>query len=455
MKIAFVLEFLCGSDAAICGISKTYDLYIEKLYELGHEIIIFSSFNANSIGNYYLNRNIKVTAYKLSSVSFFWNPNKVIDNTTSNHQKYFFCKNTFKDHYIVFSSLLKQKPDIVHCVLDVPSTAIFSLYCFLFDIPIVSVLHSNAEYLFFKQANLLGYSKVYNLFHKYLSYTHDSIATRSDSFSSYMKNKYNWKFDKLITPHVNSNIFYYNKERCESDYILNLKKKLTFNSKFPILYLYVGRVDKDKDIQTIVELLAPYTDCYLTIIGGGTLSNHFLKMHGEDTRIYSIPRFLSHEELVDYYYAADYHISASQMETLGNTAIESISCGTPVITPRACGFMNSIKENKSGFMWEPNNNKNADEVIQKSRNFFIKTEIAEKTLEHVNDFSYKNTIDQLEKWYKFAIEYQRSGLEKVFYIWAVFSYLFVIDVICIILQFYKFFNKKETFDLYQLTDIVI
>ena len=84
MKIAFVLEFLCGSDAAICGISKTYDLYIEKLYELGHEIIIFSSFNANSIGNYYLKRNIKVSAYKLSSVSFFWNPNKVIDNTTSN-----------------------------------------------------------------------------------------------------------------------------------------------------------------------------------------------------------------------------------------------------------------------------------------------------------------------------------------------------------------------------------
>ena len=98
-------------------------------------------------------------------------------------------------------------------------------------------------------------------------------------------------------------------------------------------------------------------------------------MQGEDTRIYSIPRFLSHDELVDYYYAADYHISASQMETLGNTAIESISCGTPVITPRACGFMNSIKENKSGFMWEPNNNENADEVIQKSRNFFIKIEI--------------------------------------------------------------------------------
>jgi hypothetical protein len=143
------------------------------------------------------------------------------------------------------------------------------------------------------------------------------------------------------------------------------------------------------------------------------------------------------------------------METLGNTAIESISCGTPVITPRACGFMNSIKENKSGFMWEPNNNKNADEVIQKSRNFFIKTEIAEKTLERVNDFSYKNTIDHLEKWYKCSIEYQRSGFEKVFYIWAVLSYLFVIDVICIILHFNKFFNKKETFDLYQLTDIVI
>ena len=455
MKIVFVLEFLCGPDAAICGISKTYELYIEKLYELGHDIIIFSSFNINAIKTYYLNKNIIVSAYKLSCASFFWNPNKVIDNTSTNHQKYFLCKNTLKDHYIVFSSLLKEKPDIIHCVLDLPSTAIFSLHSFLLNIPIVSVLHSNTEALFFKQANLLKYSKIYNLIHKYLSYTHDSIATRSKSFSCLMKDKYNWKFDKLITPHVNSNIFNYDKAKCQSDYILTLKKLLTFNSKFPILYLYVGRVDKDKDIQTIIDLLAPYNDCYLTIIGGGTLSNHFNKLHGKHNRIYSIPRFLSQKELVDYYYAADYHISASQMETLGNTAIESISCGTPVITPKACGFVNIIKENQSGFMWEPNNNKNANDIIEKSRNFFIRSKIAETTLEYVNYFSYKSTIEELEKWYKFSIEYHSSWFEKVFYIWSVLLYLFLINAVCFVLQYYKFFNKNKRFDLYQLTDIII
>ncbi len=455
MKIVFVLEFLCGPQGAICGISKTYDLYIEKLYESGHEIIIFSSFNIDLIKTYYLNKNVIVSAYKLSSATFYWNPNKLLDDTIHNHQKYFLFKNTFKDHYIVLSSLLKEKPDIIHCVLDVPSTAIFSLYSFLLDIPIVSVLHSNSEALFFKQANLLKYSKMYNLIHKYLSYTHDSIATRSKSFSSLMKNKYNWKFDTLIKPHVNSNIFNYNKVKCESDYISTLKSLLTFNSRFPILYLYVGRVDKDKDIQTIIDLLAPYDDCFLTIIGGGTLSNHFNKLHGKHNRIYSIPKFLSQEELVDYYYAADYHISASQMETLGNTAIESISCGTPVITPKACGFVNIIKENESGFMWEPNNYENANHVIQYSRNFFIKVKIKETTLQHVNDFSYKDTIKQLEKWYKYSIEYQNSRLEKVFYIWFVLLYLFLINAVSFVLQYYKFCNKNKKFNLHQLTDITI
>ena len=452
MKIIFSLEFLCGPNAVVCGISKTYHLYIEQLYKKGWDIIIFSCFDEHKIISYFLSKNIIVNAYKLSSVNFLWNPNKLLDDNISNQQRYYCCKNTIYDHYTIFKALKNEKPDIIHCVLDLPSTSIISLHATLLNIPIVSVLHCNIDLLFLKPANLLCFRMVYNYLHKMISHTHDSIATRSTSFLNHMLTSYNWKFDKVIRPHVNHNIFKINNNY---DYLVNinkLRKELSFNNDDAILYLYIGRVDIDKDINTLVDLLKCYPQCYLVIIGGGTLSNYFYRLHGRENRIYSIPYFLCHNDILKYYHAVDYHISASQIETLGNTAIESISSGTPVIAPKTRGFIDTIKDKQSGLLWEPNNLKHANEIIQQS---FLEISNLKNTIKenYSDEFNFNYTIEDLNDWYSNVISNKKPMLEKIPFLIFLFIAMGFINIICFIFHFLNAVNFRKKFNIAQLTDI--
>ena len=65
-------------------------------------------------------------------------------------------------------------------------------------------------------------------------------------------------------------------------------------------------------------------------------------MHGKQNRIYCQPQFLNHEELAEIYASSDVHVSASEFETLGNTVLESFSCGVPVVVPRTQGFQDTV-----------------------------------------------------------------------------------------------------------------
>ena len=82
---------------------------------------------------------------------------------------------------------------------------------------------------------------------------------------------------------------------------------------------------------------------------------------------YCKPGFVSQDDLANIYSAADLHISASQMETLGNTVLESLACGTPVITPKAQGFVDSIEHGVNGLMWKTNDLDDAVKMVQKLR----------------------------------------------------------------------------------------
>lgn len=54
---------------------------------------------------------------------------------------------------------------------------------------------------------------------------------------------------------------------------------------------------------------------------------------GFDLRLYE---HVEQEKLVQFYNAADYHLSASSSEGFGMIMTESLACGTPIILPRTC-----------------------------------------------------------------------------------------------------------------------
>ncbi|CAN0400879.1 unnamed protein product, partial [Discosporangium mesarthrocarpum] len=91
---------------------------------------------------------------------------------------------------------------------------------------------------------------------------------------------------------------------------------------------------------------------YLALIGDGPEASNLSAFHGVWTGnqagtgtkggVYCRPEFLAHDDLPQIYASADAHVSSSTFETLGNTVLEAHACGTPVLVPRAQGFVDTV-----------------------------------------------------------------------------------------------------------------
>eukprot|EP00440_Ansanella_granifera_P056884 gb/GFBE01061660.1/.p1 GENE.gb/GFBE01061660.1/~~gb/GFBE01061660.1/.p1 ORF type:complete len:448 (+),score=58.64 gb/GFBE01061660.1/:1-1344(+) len=117
------------------------------------------------------------------------------------------------------------------------------------------------------------------------------------------------------------------------------RQRLTFGLSNAYLMVYVGRVTAEKDIQFLVDALdrAP-KNVVLALIGPGSMTAELSKLHGPEHRIYCTGKMVGREEVALSLRAADCHVSASTMETVGFTAMEAISCGTPMLAANAQGF---------------------------------------------------------------------------------------------------------------------
>jgi len=121
--------------------------------------------------------------------------------------------------------------------------------------------------------------------------------------------------------------------------VAEARERLTFGLPDAYLLVYVGRVTAEKDVQFLVDALkrAPKR-VVLALIGPGSLTAELSKLHGPEQRLYCTGQLVGREEVALTLRAADLHVSASTMETIGFTAMESISCGTPMLAANAQGF---------------------------------------------------------------------------------------------------------------------
>jgi glycosyltransferase involved in cell wall biosynthesis len=108
------------------------------------------------------------------------------------------------------------------------------------------------------------------------------------------------------------------------------------------LVLYVGRVSKEKDIESVCELVNDYD---VAIVGDGPYRNALEKK-------YPGVQFLGYKtgrELADWYSRADVFAFPSKVDTFGIVMIESMSLGTPVAAYPVPGPLDII-ESGNGYM---------------------------------------------------------------------------------------------------------
>jgi len=140
------------------------------------------------------------------------------------------------------------------------------------------------------------------------------------------------------------------------------KLKLSQTSK---LLLSVGRLEPLKGYDVLIHALSFMNisddfDVQLLIIGGDSKSkkelerlNSLTRKHGLDKRV-NFLGVVDHDELPEYFSAADIFVMPSAHETFGIAALEASACNLPVIAPQVGGLKSVIKHAKTGFLSDSN-----------------------------------------------------------------------------------------------------
>ena len=120
------------------------------------------------------------------------------------------------------------------------------------------------------------------------------------------------------------------RDQCRHNLDLSLNKTIL---------LTVGSVSKLKGQTLILDSVASLPHdvqkriCCVFVGRGVSSLGHKKEGSGLDLHLYE---HVEQHKLVQFYNAADYHLSASSSEGFGMIMTESLACGTPIILPRTC-----------------------------------------------------------------------------------------------------------------------
>jgi glycosyltransferase involved in cell wall biosynthesis len=157
------------------------------------------------------------------------------------------------------------------------------------------------------------------------------------------------------------------------------------------LFLWVGRLNENKDPLLVLSAFRAYknknADFKLYMIYGTfemeSEVKKFISGNGMENNVQLVGR-VQHQDLEDWYSAADYFIAASHYEGSGIAMCESMACGCIPIVTAIPSFRTMIKEGNCGYLFQPGN---ADELltILLNLNFSEKERLKEKVLEQFNN----------------------------------------------------------------------
>ncbi|MDE1454672.1 glycosyltransferase family 1 protein, partial [Bacillus paralicheniformis] len=118
---------------------------------------------------------------------------------------------------------------------------------------------------------------------------------------------------------------------------------------------YVGRLAPEKDLETLLKIASHPNlkdGVHWLIAGDGPLKKELEKRAPLNM---TFAGYVKGEELASIYASSDLFVFPSPTETFGNSALEALACGTPVIGADSGGLKDFIQNGRNGFLSEPGN----------------------------------------------------------------------------------------------------
>ncbi len=164
------------------------------------------------------------------------------------------------------------------------------------------------------------------------------------------------------------------------------KKILQINSE--VAFLWVGRLDANKDPITVIKAFTRYLSIYpaaklYMIYQQDQLLPELKKIIDAGQQLKDsiiLVGAMDHSQLQSWYNAADFIISGSHYEGSGISICEAMSCGCIPIITDIISFRRMTGPGKCGLLYQPGNEKDLLDTLLKTKELNLETE-RRKTLE--------------------------------------------------------------------------
>lgn len=184
-----------------------------------------------------------------------------------------------------------------------------------------------------------------------------------------------------------------------------LKKRYKINGSKPII-LFVGRLDKEKNIDVVMKAFAKTlkaTNAQLVIAGKGkerTNLTSLSKRLGINQNV-TFTGFVPDKDLPALYRMADLFVIASIAELQSIATMEAMASGLPVLAARVMALPELVHDGKNGYLFSDGDiDTLATQIIKILKNQTLKKKMSESSLKIISQHSLDKTIRSYEKIYR-------------------------------------------------------
>jgi len=181
-----------------------------------------------------------------------------------------------------------------------------------------------------------------------------------------------------------------------------------------LLYLYVGRIAPEKDLDILTESIKLVNSTHKTkirfvMVGGGPYTKE-MQEQSDDNVLFT--GYMQGQELSALYASCDAFVFPSSTETFGNVVLEAMASGLPVITVNSGGVIDNVFDGQNGLLCEARDAVSLAAGITKlADDSRLRETLAANALAHAATKSWSSIFDQLVRDYDFVLEKNRANLQ--------------------------------------------
>jgi 1,2-diacylglycerol 3-alpha-glucosyltransferase len=175
------------------------------------------------------------------------------------------------------------------------------------------------------------------------------------------------------------------------------------------LFLYVGRLDGEKRLDTLLEAISLLrrNDFQLAIVGRG-LYEHALRKQVQALRLEGrvvFMGFVEPDHLPALYNSADIFVMPSPEELQSIATLEAMACGKPILAANGRALPELVEQEVNGYLFQPNQPEDAarqmNQLIEERAKW---PAMGQASFERSQKHSLQNTITYYEEQYRMAME---------------------------------------------------